>query len=181
MLCRPSLARSRFPSEQGQAQARGGGEHGVRAARRDLHLARSSYARVEALRAPGRIRPAPGAHRREVLHWDEPHGDYLYTDAWVRRLVRDLANPARFKAVTGSAPRKLAASTSGRAKTFEDGDRTCGEMRPAVAAWAPQGWAAAHPEPFAVRGAVGRDRAELGARDDAPHSSGPAGAPRPAP
>jgi hypothetical protein len=36
--------------------------------------------------------------------WDEPHGDYLYTDAWVKKLVKDLADPKKFALVTGHAP-----------------------------------------------------------------------------
>lgn len=39
--------------------------------------------------------------------WDEPHGDYLYTDAWVKKLVKDLAVPEHFSAVVGHLPEKL--------------------------------------------------------------------------
>lgn len=68
-----------------------------------------------------KVRPEGGADRPELTDdkycvWDEPHADYLYTDAWVRKLVKDLANWFVFKAVTGSAPKKLAASTSTSAK-----------------------------------------------------------------
>jgi hypothetical protein len=35
--------------------------------------------------------------------WDEPHNDYLYTDAWVRKLVRDLADRWKFEEVTAHA------------------------------------------------------------------------------
>jgi len=38
---------------------------------------------------------------------DEPHRDYLYTDAWVDKLVRDLRDPVTFEAVTGHAPEPL--------------------------------------------------------------------------
>ena len=55
------------------------------------------------------VRPQKSAARPEVTDerycvWDEPHNDYLYTDAWVRKLVRDLADPKRFEEVTGHAP-----------------------------------------------------------------------------
>ena len=39
--------------------------------------------------------------------WDEPHEDYLYTEAWVRKLIRDLANPQKFADVVGHAPQPL--------------------------------------------------------------------------
>jgi hypothetical protein len=55
------------------------------------------------------VRPNKGSARPEATDerycvWDEPHEDYLYTDAWVRKLVRDLADPQRFEEVTGHAP-----------------------------------------------------------------------------
>lgn len=64
-----------------------------------------------------KVRPEGGADRPELTDekycvWDEPHADYLYTDAWVRKLVKDLANSVVFKAGTGSAPKKRAAPTS---------------------------------------------------------------------
>lgn len=53
------------------------------------------------------VRPPKGAARPELTDdrycvWDEPHGDYLFTDAWIKKLVRDLADRATFKTVTGS-------------------------------------------------------------------------------
>jgi hypothetical protein len=33
--------------------------------------------------------------------------DYLYTDAWIKKLVRDLADPANFERVTGRVPEEL--------------------------------------------------------------------------
>ncbi len=39
--------------------------------------------------------------------WDEPHGDYLYTDAWVKKLTTDLSNPAEFAKVTGKPQESL--------------------------------------------------------------------------
>jgi hypothetical protein len=40
------------------------------------------------------------------------HRDYLYTDAWVRKVINDLANPIAFKSVTGSALQTLAPTGS---------------------------------------------------------------------
>jgi hypothetical protein len=61
-----------------------------------------------------RVRPAEGADKPELTDdrhcvWDEPHRDYLYTDAWIRKLVKDLANAETFKEVTGRAPIPLTA------------------------------------------------------------------------
>lgn len=58
------------------------------------------------------VRPDKHAARPEVTDerycvWDEPHNDYLYTDAWVKKLVKDLADPKRFEEVTGHAPVSL--------------------------------------------------------------------------
>ncbi|MBE2318398.1 hypothetical protein DVA67_020620 [Solirubrobacter sp. CPCC 204708] len=44
--------------------------------------------------------------------YDEPHRDYLYTDAWVRKLVRDLRDMAIFEAVTGHAPEPVVATAA---------------------------------------------------------------------
>ena len=62
------------------------------------------------------VRPDRHAQRPELTDqryclWDEPHGDYLYTDAWVRKLVKDLGDPKRFEEVTTHAP--LALSENG--------------------------------------------------------------------
>jgi hypothetical protein len=59
------------------------------------------------------VRPPAGAQRPELTDdryciWDEPHGDYLYTDPWVKKLVRDLGDPDTFEFVTGSKPVTLA-------------------------------------------------------------------------
>ncbi len=58
------------------------------------------------------VRPLQGAARPELTDdrycvWDEPHRDYLYTDAWVKKLVRELADPATFRRVTGRQPEPL--------------------------------------------------------------------------
>ena len=39
--------------------------------------------------------------------FDDPHKDYLYTDAWVKKLVKDLANAEKFAEVTGHFPVSL--------------------------------------------------------------------------
>jgi hypothetical protein len=64
-----------------------------------------------------KVRPASGAARPEVTDdrycvWDEPHGDYLYTDAWARRLVRDVADPDVFEKVTGHAPERVSGAAA---------------------------------------------------------------------
>ena len=58
------------------------------------------------------VRPDKHATRPEQTNeryciWDEPHRDYLYTDAWVKRLVRELSNAEKFQSVTGHAPEQL--------------------------------------------------------------------------
>lgn len=58
-------------------------------------------------------RPAQGAARPEATDerycvWDEPHADYLYTDAWVKKLVRELRSPDGFEAVAGHPPVSVA-------------------------------------------------------------------------
>ena len=55
------------------------------------------------------VRPDKHAARPELTDdrycvWDEPHKDYLYTDAWVKKLVKDLADPDTFEKVTGKQP-----------------------------------------------------------------------------
>jgi hypothetical protein len=58
------------------------------------------------------VRPRWGAAKCETTNerycvWDEPHEDYLYTEAWVKKLIKDLADPAKFSAVVGHPPEKL--------------------------------------------------------------------------
>ena len=58
------------------------------------------------------VRPDKHAARPEITDdrycvWDEPHKDYLYTDAWVKRLAKDLADPEAFEEVTGKRPVSL--------------------------------------------------------------------------
>lgn len=64
------------------------------------------------------VRPEKGAARPELTDdrycvYDEPHDDYLYTDAWVKKLVKELADPTTFKEVTGKAPQRPAKSLAG--------------------------------------------------------------------
>lgn len=56
-----------------------------------------------------KVRPRAGAGKPELTDgkycvYDAAHKDYLYTDAWVEKLARDLADPATFKEVTGIPP-----------------------------------------------------------------------------
>lgn len=58
------------------------------------------------------VRPDKHAARPELTDdrycvWDEPHKDYLYTDAWVKKLIKDLADPGTFEEVTGKRPAPL--------------------------------------------------------------------------
>ncbi|MEW6323378.1 MAG: DUF3644 domain-containing protein [Acidobacteriota bacterium] len=60
------------------------------------------------------VRPAAGAPhpertRSEYCLYDATHEDYVYTKAWVEKLVRDLADPAEYQRVVGRAPRPRAA------------------------------------------------------------------------
>lgn len=57
--------------------------YGVRPPHRDAH--------------PERTRP-------EYCIYDETHEDYVYTKAWIEKLVRDLADPAEYQRVTGRIP-----------------------------------------------------------------------------
>jgi hypothetical protein len=58
------------------------------------------------------VRPVANAARPELTDdrycvWDEPHSDYLYTRAWVDKLVKDLADPDTFRRVTDRDPEPL--------------------------------------------------------------------------
>jgi len=44
----------------------------------------------------------------EYCVYDEPHEDYVYTKAWVERLVKDLSDPAIYERVVGKKPRAAA-------------------------------------------------------------------------
>lgn len=56
-----------------------------------------------------KIRPGAGAKKPDQTQgqycvYDKAHNDYLYTDAWVDKLIAEMSDPARFQAVTGFAP-----------------------------------------------------------------------------
>lgn len=56
-----------------------------------------------------KVRPAwgeapPERTRTEFCVYDEPHGDHVYTEAWVRFLIKELKDPKKFRAVTGHDP-----------------------------------------------------------------------------
>jgi len=52
--------------------------------------------------------PGDAAHPErttpEYCHYDAVHRDYVYTPAWVEKLVRELANPDGYRAITGHSP-----------------------------------------------------------------------------
>ena len=56
-----------------------------------------------------RIRPETGAAHPERTDarycvYDEPHRDYVYTDAWITKLTTELSDPAKFEEVIGHSP-----------------------------------------------------------------------------
>jgi hypothetical protein len=58
------------------------------------------------------VRPHKNAKRPELTNerycvWDVPHEDYLYTDAWVKKLVKELDNRFAFKKIIGRRQRPL--------------------------------------------------------------------------
>jgi Protein of unknown function (DUF3644) len=55
-----------------------------------------------------KVRPATGATKPEATDskycvYDAAHKDYLYTEAWVEKLAKDLADPQRFQTIIGAA------------------------------------------------------------------------------
>jgi hypothetical protein len=57
------------------------------------------------------VRPPTDADRPELTDerycvWDEPHGDYLYTEAWVKKLIKDLKDPDTYEDITGRRRRR---------------------------------------------------------------------------
>ncbi len=58
-----------------------------------------------------KIRPQGGDARPEktdqkYCHYDEPHGDYLYTEAWVKKIIEALKDERGFTKVVGLAPKR---------------------------------------------------------------------------
>lgn len=56
-----------------------------------------------------KVRPANGATKPadtlgQYCVYDEPHMDYLYTDAWIEKLVADMVDPVEFETVVGFRP-----------------------------------------------------------------------------
>jgi hypothetical protein len=56
-----------------------------------------------------KVRPETGNARPErtvarYCIWDEPHHDYVYTDAWITRLTTELSDSEKFEEAIGHAP-----------------------------------------------------------------------------
>jgi len=56
-----------------------------------------------------KVRPQAGAAHPERTKakyciWDEPHNDWVYTDAWITKLTTELRDPAKFEEVVGHRP-----------------------------------------------------------------------------
>ena len=59
------------------------------------------------------VRPAngdthPERTRPEYCVYDETHEDYVYTNAWVEKLVKELVDPAEYERVVGRPPKPAA-------------------------------------------------------------------------
>jgi hypothetical protein len=48
--------------------------------------------------------PKPDRTRSEYCVHDAAHGDYLYTNAWVEKLVRECSSPESYRAISGREP-----------------------------------------------------------------------------
>jgi hypothetical protein len=71
------------------------------------------------------VRPETGdAHpeRTDARYcvYDEPHRDYVYTDAWITKLTTELAAPAKFEEVIGHVPIALADAQTDMLETDVD-------------------------------------------------------------
>lgn len=53
---------------------------------------------------PGAKAGEPEQTLGQYCVYDTAHNDYLYTDAWVDKLITEMADPVHFKAVTGFTP-----------------------------------------------------------------------------
>ena len=54
---------------------------------------------------PPKGNPNPQQTRSEYCVYDEAHEDYLYTKAWIEKLVHDLDDPQEYERVVGRPPR----------------------------------------------------------------------------
>ena len=57
-----------------------------------------------------RVRPVGNSNRPEQTNdkycvYDSAHKDYLYTKAWMDKLIRELSDPEKFQQITGKPPR----------------------------------------------------------------------------
>jgi len=66
------------------------------------------YTHTSAWKHYGVRSPAGASHpertRPEYCIYDEVHGDYIYTRAWIEKLAKDLSDQNQFQEVTGSGP-----------------------------------------------------------------------------
>jgi hypothetical protein len=49
----------------------------------------------------------PERTRSEYCIYDDVHGDYVYTSAWIEKLARELSGPRKFKKVIGRKPERI--------------------------------------------------------------------------
>ncbi len=96
--CERSFATGTCREQHRQAPAESGMREGQRNARCALHAQLRPCPRLEVLRrSPGERRRRPHAHRHPLpASGTRPHGDYVYTDAWIRKLATDLADGEKF-------------------------------------------------------------------------------------
>ncbi len=64
-----------------------------------------------------KVRPESGAANPERTKsqycvFDTVHGDYVYTDAWVKHLIKEMSDPKKFEKVTGHPPVSVTISPS---------------------------------------------------------------------
>jgi hypothetical protein len=74
----------------------------------DLHVHTRAW-RYYAARPP-QGDPHPERTTSQYCIYDEPHEDYIYTQAWVDKLSRDLADEAEYERVVGRPPQARAAA-----------------------------------------------------------------------
>jgi hypothetical protein len=83
-----------------------------------------------------RVRPESGAHdptRTDARYcvWGEAHGDYVYIDAWIRKLTTELADRVRFREVIAHDPIPLSGIESDLAPRREARETPTDESAPA--------------------------------------------------